>query len=328
MLDGFSRKIEYLRISLTDRCNLRCKYCMPAEGVPKNSHWDILTLEEILRVVRLISKLGIKKIRLTGGEPLIRRNLLLLIKEIRKIPAIENIAITTNGVLLADMAQDLYEAGIDQLNISLDTMRKETFADLCRVDALGKVLQGIDTAIKIGFSDIKINCVPIKGVNDEDIAELAGLAQNRPIKVRYIELMPVGCAFDSGLKGLPTSEVRSLIEKKWGTLHELPPAKGKILGPASYCKLDGFSGEIGFIDALEHKFCDKCNRVRLTSEGFLKLCLNHKEGTDLRTPLRKGKSDEELLELLTAAINQKPQEHLFLEKNDHRDKRNMYQVGG
>ena len=129
MLDGFSRKIEYLRISLTDRCNLRCKYCMPAEGVPKNSHWDILTLEEILRVVRLISKLGIKKIRLTGGEPLIRRNLLLLIKEIRKIPAIENIAITTNGVLLADMAQDLYEAGIDQLNISLDTMRKETFAE-------------------------------------------------------------------------------------------------------------------------------------------------------------------------------------------------------
>lgn len=329
MKDNLNRKIEYLRISLIDRCNLRCRYCMPEQGVEKNLHEDILTLEEILHLVQLMSQLGIRKVRLTGGEPLIRRNILTLIKEIHKIPSIENIALTTNGILLEDMADDLVNAGINQINISLDTLREDVFEFITRRKGLEKVLSGLEAIEKAGCTDIKINCVPIKGINEADIAPLAALAKDRNIKMRYIEMMPVGCAFESGFRGIPMNEVLRLISEKHGELIPAKKAENKVLGPAQYYDIAGFKGQIGYIDALQHKFCDKCNRVRLTSEGFLKLCLNNNDGVDLRTPLRNGADDDTLLDILKSTINRKPKEHYFLdESNALKDKRNMYQVGG
>lgn len=329
MLDRLDRKIEYLRISLIDRCNLRCRYCMPERGIKKNSHNDILTLEEILHLVLLMSNLGIRKVRLTGGEPLIRRNILDLIRNIRKIPAIENIAITTNGILLEEMAKDLITAGVDQVNLSLDTLRPDVFKYITRREGLDKVLRGLDAIEKAGCQDIKINCVPMQGVNDEDVPNLAALAKDRPIKIRYIEMMPVGCAFESGFRGIRMDRVLQMIAEKHGTLIPVENKSNKVLGPANYYTIEGFKGQIGYIDALQHKFCDKCNRVRLTSEGFLKLCLNNNDGVDLRAPLRTGASDDTLLDILSQAINRKPKEHYFLdESNALKDNRNMYQVGG
>lgn len=329
MFDNLNRKIEYLRISLIDRCNLRCRYCMPEQGIKKNSQRDILTLEEILHLVQLMSRLGIRKVRLTGGEPLIRRDILSLIRNIRQISAIENVAITTNGIMLEEMAADLIAAGVDQVNISLDTLRPDVFEYITRRRGLDRVLRGLDAIEKAGCTDIKINCVPMQGVNEEDIPHLAALAKDRNIKMRYIEMMPVGCAFESGFRGINMDRVLELIAEKHGPLIPVKDKVNKVAGPANYYRIDGFKGQIGYIDALQHKFCDKCNRVRLTSEGFLKLCLNNNEGIDLRAPLRNNASDDALLDMLSAAINRKPKEHYFLdESNALKDKRNMYQVGG
>lgn len=330
MQDSFQRKIEYVRISLTDRCNLRCRYCMPEEGIIKNSHEQMLTFEELERVIRLLTKLGIKKVRLTGGEPLVRKGIISFISRLKAIPEIETLAITTNGVLLKNMAQDLLQAGISQVNISLDTLREDRFLQLTRRPMLKQVLEGIDAIEAAGCKDIKINCVPISGINEEDIANLAAFAKNRPIKVRYIQLMPVGCACHSDFIGLTKNQVMSFIAREHGELIPIENiSSGSVVGPAQYYHIPGFKENIGFIDALNHKFCDRCNRVRITAEGFLKLCLNSKDGADLRTPLRSGASDEEILNILQENINRKPQEHFFdNQDNDMKDCRNMYQVGG
>jgi len=200
MYDGFHRKIEYARISVTDRCNLRCRYCMPEQGAPKLQHEDILSYEEILRVIRCLAALGVRKVRFTGGEPLVRAGITQLVKAAKQIPGIEYIAITTNGVLLPRMAGELKEAGIDGVNVSLDTLRKDTFSYLTRRDCFGDVKRGLEALEKCGIRDVKLNCVPLAGMNEEDILPLAELARERPLKVRFIELMPIGCACGESLK--------------------------------------------------------------------------------------------------------------------------------
>lgn len=302
---------------------------MPEEGIRKIPQTEMLRHEEILQIVRALAELGIKKVRLTGGEPLIRREICTLIKNIKAVDGIQRVAITTNGVLLDSMADDLLDAGLDELNVSLDTLQEAKFYEISRREALPKVLKGIEKMYNTNKVTIKLNCVPILGVNSDEVANIAALAKDKRIKVRYIELMPIGCAYESGYRGMKMNAVQKAIESVHGKLTAVPNSTKILGGPARYYTLQGFTGQIGFIDALDHKFCDKCNRIRLTSEGFLKLCLNSNEGVDLRKPLREGINHLDLVELLKNTIWHKPQEHFFMKSdNDKKDIRHMYQVGG
>ena len=325
MKDRFNREINYARISVTDRCNLRCRYCMPECGVKKISHAEILTLEEILRVAEIFSRLGIKKIRITGGEPLLRRNLPDLIRKIKDIRGIEQVTLTTNGVLLKNLAPELILAGLNGINLSLDTLDEKIFEKITRRNLFLQVFEGFQALI--GKIPLKINCVPLRGVNEEEILKIAALAENNPVKVRFIELMPIGCAFESGLRGIPTAEIFSTLENNFG---ELLPIYDKNLlkGPAKYFKPKDFIGEIGFIDALEHKFCANCNRIRLTAEGFLKTCLSFDTGLDVKNLLRSGENDDKITEKIRETIYNKPKEHFFDGDKKFLDSRQMYQVGG
>lgn len=327
MQDRFQRTIEYVRISITDRCNLRCRYCMPEQGVRKLCHEDILSFDEILRIVRALAALGVRKVRLTGGEPLVRKDILDLIRKIRRVKGIEVISLTTNGVLLPEMAADLRAAGVDFVNVSLDALDEETFSFLTRRPLLGRVEAGLRALEEAGFTDTKLNCVPLVGVNEADVLKLAELAREKPLKVRYIELMPVGCAYEAGLRGMPMDEVRRRLQEAFGPFFPVRQEKS-LRGPAEYVQPEGFAGQLGFIDAMGHKFCQSCNRIRLTAEGFLKLCLHARTGLDVRGLLRAGADDKALLAALSAAIYNKPAEHHFLEADGKQDSRYMYQVGG
>ena len=330
MTDQFGREINYARISVTDRCNLRCRYCMPECGVKKIPHAQILTLEEILRVAEIFSRLGIKKIRITGGEPLLRKNLPSLIKQIKNLRGIEQVTLTTNGVLVKNFYKKLIAAGLDGINLSLDTFDEKIFLDLTRRKFLAKVLESFQILIAENFP-VKINCVPLRGVNDAEILELAALAKNNFIRVRFIELMPIGCAENSGLKGISTAEIFSLLENNFGELIPIRE-KNSLQGPAQYFSIKNFKGQIGFIDAMEHKFCASCNRIRLTAEGFLKTCLSFDAGLDVRNLLRCGVSDDELLKRIRETIYRKPKEHRWqcVMRNAQcvMDWRQMYQIGG
>ncbi len=329
MLDQFRRNIEYVRISVTDLCNLRCRYCMPEYGVRKIRHEDVLSYEEILRVVRALAGLGIRKVRLTGGEPLVRGGIADLVRAVKAVPGIEQVAMTTNGVLLSPMAKDLKEAGLDSVNMSLDALSEDVFAFLARRPLLSWAKKGLEALLAAGFAEVKVNCVPIAGVNEDEILRLAELARQEEIKVRFIELMPIGCAFRAGFRGVPMAEVKERLAREYGTLLSVSQGSG-IHGPAEYFRVPGFRGQVGFIDAMEHKFCSSCNRVRLTAEGFLKLCLHAGTGLDVRALLRGGADDGQLREALSRAIHRKPAEHFFLEEGGAglRDERYMYQVGG
>ena len=320
MIDQYNRKIEYARISLTDRCNLRCQYCMPESGVAKMPHGDILTLEETLRVAQILSTLGIKKIRLTGGEPLLRKNIIHFLKKLKNLNGIEKVMLTTNGVLLDFLAEDLISAGLDGVNLSLDTLNEENFNLITRRNLFVNVRQGLYKILQ-STCEVKINCVPIKGINEDELLNIVNLAKNNDIKIRFIELMPLGCAVD--FKGVPTLQVRRQIENTFGEMMPIP--KKDLQGPAQYFKLQGFKGQIGFIDALEHKFCSSCNRIRLTADGFLKLCLNSNTGLDIKSLLRSGIDDFILREEIQNAIYNKPKEHHF---NEYNDLNKMYQIGG
>ena len=328
MYDNFGRRIEYVRISVTDRCNLRCRYCMPEKGVPKLHHEDILSYEEILHLVHCFARLGARKIRLTGGEPLVRPGILELVKAIKRIPGIEIVVLTTNGVLLPQMAGKLKAAGLDYINVSLDTLNEAAFFHLTRRRELPAVREGLKALKEAGFRHTRINCVPLRGINEADIPKLAELAREEEVNVRFIELMPVGCAYEAGLERIPMAEVRQLLQKSFGKLHEAENRES-LRGPAEYVRPAGFKGKIGFIDAMEHKFCSSCNRLRLTAEGFLKLCLHSSAGLDLRTLLRQGMAEDDLTEAIAKAVRKKPAEHLFSAiEQAERDCRYMYQVGG
>lgn len=328
MLDGFGRTIDYLRISVTDKCNLRCKYCMPEGGIELIPHEELLSLEELYRVVRIVEGLGIKKVRFTGGEPLVRKNLLKLIEDVRRLPDIEEIAMTTNGVLFADRAAELKRAGLTSVNISLDTLNREHFQSITGVDAGETVTQAIRRALEEKLK-VKINCVPCRELNEEDIVDLAALSMENNVDVRYIELMPLGCG--KHFHGIPTDEILEKLEVRYGKA--IPVAERCGNGPARYYKFENFEGRIGFISPMSHKFCSECNRVRLTAEGRLKLCLHYDTGIELKPLLRGGYSDEEIRAAIMEAVNKKPKAHNFAQEItetavENSDSRRMVQIGG
>lgn len=306
MHDPYGRKIDYLRISVTDRCNLRCFYCMPSEGVQPLKHKDILTYDEIIRIVRIATPIGIRKVRITGGEPLARKNISFLIKSLKAINGIENLSLTTNGVLLGKYADELAAAGLDRVNVSLDSFNPERYAEITRGGSLAAVLKGIERAEKAGLKPVRINMVPIRGFNESEIEDFARITLEKPYQVRFIEFMPIGAReLWSKEKYIPVDEIKSIIEK----VGSLTPVKIRRSGPARYFRFENAPGVVGFINAVTHQFCSECNRLRLTSDGKLRPCLFSETEIDLKTPIRSGASDAEIKRLINLAIEVKPEGH-------------------
>ena len=325
MKDRFDRNIDYLRISVTDRCNLRCVYCMPEEGVESIPHQDVLTYEEIMRLVRISAGLGVTRIRLTGGEPLVRKGIENLVADIKAVPGIEQVSITTNGILLPEKFEALHSAGLDAVNISLDTLDVEKFKKITRREGFERVMEAIKLCTDAGIKT-KINCVAMKGVNDDEFVAMAELARDLPVCVRFIEFMPVGK--NDFEKCVPWQEIKDTLDASFGLMAVDTEPHGN--GPAVYFKPDGFKGSIGFISAMTCAFCDKCNRVRLTAEGFLKLCLQYDVGTSLRDIMRAGATDEELAIAIRTTVWNKPKEHTFNDYEGAEDieENSMSRIGG
>jgi cyclic pyranopterin phosphate synthase len=299
MDESMTPKITYLRMSITDRCNLRCFYCTYWQEWEKLAAAEILRYEELLRVARVAARLGLRKIRITGGEPLVRRGLPDFIRNLRQIPGIDEICLTTNGVFLADQAPALYEAGLRHLNVSLDTLKPHRYLKITGGDNLAEVLAGIERAARLGFHPVKINCVAIKGINDDELLDLASLARERPFQVRFIELMPTG-SYQAWLRHfLPMAE----MQRRLAVLGELTEtASGATAGPARIFKPPGFAGELGFISPMSQHHCGSCNRLRLTAQGRLRPCLLADQEFDLKEVLRRDCSDEVLASFLKEAI--------------------------
>jgi cyclic pyranopterin phosphate synthase len=321
-LDSFGRSINYLRISVTDRCNLRCIYCMPPEGVPQISHSEILSYEEIRTVVRAAAELGINKVRLTGGEPLVRIDLPKLIKMLSQIEGIEELSLTTNGTLLKKYARELKQAGLSRINVSLDTLKADKFQYISRLGKLAAVLEGIEAAKEAGFNPVKINTVVMRDINEDEIVDFARMTYKDGWHVRFIELMP----FKGVAEFVPSNKLRQRI----GLLGKLEPcASITSNGPAMYYRLARAPGTIGFISPLtETAFCSRCNRMRLTSDGKLRPCLLGEDEIDLKTPLRNNASMEELKRLILKAVASKPEHHHLKEGNVRLVRRKMSQIGG
>jgi cyclic pyranopterin phosphate synthase len=328
-LDSFARPINYLRVSVTDRCNLRCIYCMPAEGIPLLTHQDILTFEEIERIVRVAAELGIYKVRLTGGEPLVRIGLPHLVRLIAAIPQIDDISMTTNGHLLPRYADELAAAGLKRVNVSLDSLRADRFRSLTRVGELARAWEGVAAAERAGLTPIKINVVVIRGLNDNEVLDFAQLTLEQERHIRFIEVMPLGhndLWAEDGFVSM--EEVRGRIETTFGPLEPVgqdAPVIGN--GPARYWRLPGAPGTLGFITPVSDHFCANCNRLRLTADGRLRPCLLSDAEIDLHGPLRKGIDDVALRELFTQAVANKPARH-HLGEGKHPLKREMAQIGG
>jgi len=307
-LDSFARPINYLRISVTDRCNLRCVYCMPPQGIELRAHSEILTFEEIARLVGVAATLGITKIRLTGGEPLARLGLPDLVRLIAAIPGVDDIAMTTNGTLLACHADALVAAGLRRVNVSLDTLRPERFHQITRRGTPTDVWAGIEAAQRVGLRPIKLNNVVIRGLNEDEVTDFARMTLAHPWNVRFIEVMPLGAnAAWAGDGYVPMAEVRTRIEALFGALEPAGEPAGN--GPARYFRIPGAAGTLGFITPVSEHFCFSCNRLRLTADGKLRPCLLSDAEIDLRTPLRAGATQQELAELLLSGIRVKPEGH-------------------
>lgn len=304
--DSFFRVIDYLRLSITDRCNLRCLYCMPVDGVLPSRHRDILSYEEILRVVAIAAGLGVRKVRLTGGEPLTRKNIIFLISSLKKIKGIEDLSMTTNGVLLERYAREIADAGLDRVNVSIDSFEPERYAMMTRGGNLDAVLRGLAAAESAGLRPLKINMVPIRGLNDNEIRAFAEMTFHSDYHVRFIELMPSGrLDFWSPEKYITTDEIKKVIE----TIAPLTPVRVRRNGPSKYFRLNGARGVVGFISAITHHFCEDCNRLRLTADGKLRPCLFSETEIDLRSSLRNGAPDSEIERLLRLSIEVKPEGH-------------------
>ncbi len=326
LLDPYRRKINYLRISVTDRCNLRCCYCMPEEGIPLISHEEILTYEEILRIVRVFATEGISKVRLTGGEPLVRKGIVDFIHSLSQIKEIKDLSLTTNGILLRELARDLKQAGLRRINISLDSLRKERFCQITRRDDFERVWKGIEEALSVGLSPIKLNMVAIQGLNDDEIESFARLTLRLPLSVRYIEYMPSGNGEEwkkSDLLTIP--QIKSRLENV-GKLISIPSDQWD--GPAKRFRIEGAIGEIGLIGPVSSHFCDDCNRLRLTSDGKIRTCLFSDEEIDVKELLRKGGSDRDLKERLLVALRAKPERHPINTHQFKKCQRNMSAIGG
>jgi cyclic pyranopterin phosphate synthase len=324
LLDQFGRTIEYLRISVTDRCNFRCRYCMPLEGLPWLPKADILSYEEIAEIVRQLAPLGLRRIRLTGGEPTIRPELATLVRMLRTVPAVEDIALSTNGVRLPALAAELAGAGLDRVNISADSLRPDRIVAIARRDLGFEPVRAASAAQAAGLSPIKLNVVVMRGTNDDEVADFARLTVDHPWHVRFIELMPVGEMEELTFEHVvPSDEVLSRVEAALGPLERTDgPARGN--GPAQYWRVPGAAGSIGVITPMTHTYCARCNRVRLTADGRLRTCLFGTHEVDLRTPLRAGIP---LAPFVHQALAEKPEAHALLQRRNG-GLRALSQVGG
>ena len=304
MIDGQGRSIDYIRLSITDRCSLRCAYCMPEQGVAWLPHERILRYEELLRLCRIFVSLGIVKFKITGGEPLVRRGAADFIRALNQIDGVESVTLTTNGTELKALLPALLDAGIDGLNLSLDTLDRARFHSITRRDCLGQVLEGLNAALAVPGLNLKINCVAMPDARDDWIA-LAFLAKNAPIAVRFIELMPIGMGQNGAF--CTEGEVSAVLQAAFGALTPDDTPRGN--GPARYYALPDFAGRIGFISPMSHAFCEQCSRVRLTASGYLKTCLQYETGADLAALL--SESDETIRAAVVEAIGRKPASHQF-----------------
>jgi cyclic pyranopterin phosphate synthase len=325
MEDLYGRQVTYLRVSVTDRCNLRCQYCMPATGVRFRDPSEILTWEEILRVVRTAARLGVRRIRITGGEPTTRPGLVGFVREVAATPGVEDVSMSTNGMLFAPLAPALREAGLRRVNISLDSLRPERFRRLTRHGDWAQVWQAVEAALDLGLHPVKLNCVVLRGENDDELLDFVALTEDRPLHVRFIELMPLGTAHPwSRDRLVPVAEMREAI----GRRYELVPDGVEGGGPARTYRVPGFRGTVGFITAMTENFCHNCNRVRLTADGELQPCLGSLLALDLRGPLRAGCSDAELERLVARGIRAKPERHLMEAYLRETEGRLMWTIGG
>ena len=326
LVDGWGREIKSLRISVTDKCNFRCRYCMPAEGLDWLPRDEILDYEEIARLVRIMAPMGVEEVRLTGGEPLARRNLPALVGMLADVPGVNDLSLTTNGVLLDRYAGPLVEAGLRRLNVSLDSLSHVRFAEVTRRDALDRVLAGLEAAERYPeLRPIKVNCVAIRGFTEEEVPALAELARRKPYVVRFIEFMPLDAdeawREDDVLTG---GEIRALIEERW-PLVEIPAKRSSTARRFRFA--DG-AGEIGFVNPVSEPFCSSCDRIRLTADGQLRTCLFSRREWDLKTALRDGSSDDELEALIRWAVRHKELKHKINEPGFVRASRSMSQIGG
>lgn len=330
MLDSLDRNINYIRVSITDRCDLRCRYCMPEQGVEPLSHEDILRFEEIVRLGRILGSLGITRFKITGGEPLVRKGCASLIAALKALPATEQVTLTTNGILLARQLPELTVAGVDAVNISLDTLDADKFRFVTRGGDLKQVLASLEAALHTAIPKVKVNCIPQRSFNDGELLSLAALAQDKPISVRFIEMMPMGEADTSN--AISGDELLARLTAAFGPMEQIC-ANDLGNGPAVYYRPSGFTGMIGLINAVSHAFCESCNRLRLTADGYLKLCLYYQRGLDLRALLRGGATDNEIAEAIQKAVAEKPRGHDFSHQQaDKRDAdvecRRMSDFGG
>jgi len=329
LVDAFNRKITYIRISVTDRCNLRCVYCVPSCGtisnLPSN---ELLQFDEMLRIVKVAAKMGLNKVRITGGEPLVRRGVVEFIAAVNKIDGIKDIAMTTNGVLLKNYAQALKKAGLRRLNISLDTFDPKKFQEITKGDCFDRVWEGILEAERVGFDPIKLNVVPSKGSNDNEIVDFAKLTLTKPFQVRFIEFMPVD-DWESWKKSfISKAEMMEKIETALGKLEPVINAKDKS-GPAKNYRLYGAKGLVGFISAISEHFCDTCNRIRLGADGKIKHCLFSESYLDFREPIRNGCDDAEIERLLCSVMETKPEAHnIDINAESKKYLHSMTQIGG
>jgi cyclic pyranopterin phosphate synthase len=325
LVDAFGRVATDLRVSLTDRCNFRCTYCMPAEGLQWLSRDDVLAPVEIERLVRLFVRLGVTEVKLTGGEPTVRRELLDIVARLRAVDAGLDLSLTTNGMLLERLAEPLRAAGLDRLNISCDSLMRHRFAEITRRDALALVQAGVEAAGAAGFAPIKLNCVVVGGSNDDEVVGFAELARSTGYDVRFIEYMPLDAdhAWERA-KVVPSAEIRELIAAR----HPLVPLGHGPEPAATYGFADGAPGSVGFISSVTEPFCDSCNRLRLTTEGQLRTCLFALDETDLREPLRAGATDEDLENLIRSAVWSKWSGHRINHPDFQRPSRSMSMIGG
>jgi len=320
LYDEFGRHIHYLRVAVTDRCNFRCQYCMPPSGVEWIEHNDILRYEELVRIISAFASLGVDKVRITGGEPLLRKGIIAFLHRIKKIAGIKEVALTTNGSMLAEYAPLLKAAGVDRINVSLDTLQRERFIKLTGQDGLDQVLAGIKKAQTVGLTPIKINMVVIKDFNSDEIVEMARLAIHNPYQIRFIEYMP----FSSGGNYLFTADEMLQQLMAVGFTELIPQKRGSC--PAQIYNIPRSQGSIGFITPVSQHFCHSCNRIRLTPDGYLKPCLLSNDEYSLREQLRLGISDSDLLEVIKQVVWNKPKQHSL--EQGQKSERGMFRIGG
>ncbi len=325
-MDQYDRRLNYLRISVTDRCNLKCLYCIPRKGVPKLSHEEILTFEEILRLARIGVELGITKIRLTGGEPLVRKGFCKFLPQLAALKGLKDVSLTTNGFYLKDKLEKIRAGGVNRLNVSLDSLNREKYKQITGFDGLKRVLSGIKAARHRGFYPIKINMVPIKGINDDEVRDFAGLSLEYPYHIRFIEYMPLGGINpDNRTHHIPNSSIKKQVE---GLGKLVPIPKTVNDGPAERLKFEGAPGEIGFISPLTQHFCHMCNRLRLTARGHLRPCLLSNKEEDPKSLMRNGASDDELRQIFLKAALEKPYEHHLSSEDSSHLAALMSSIGG